>query len=419
MDDAEAFRRAATARPEDDLLRLVLADWYEDHEQVGYAEFIRAQVDLAPRKAWEPEFVRAKWFAPSHYSGSPFRSLLPEFHPRVAEWPAVGPFERGLPAKLIVRDLHSFLNIADEFCERYPLTSLFLPTASLPEWQRFAAAPWLPNIRRIGFYGLTTPIEALRTLTERGTAIGLRELTLERAGGPAVAEMLRELFRSPLGKQLESLDLRAGHDHDGEWIDAIEAANGEQKLTSLSVTTIDLSEAAGERLAAAGFVSKLQSLRYSLARIAPGTFEGLNAAGKLSQVRELGFRGTQSELMMLEGMFNFGNLQSLRLLDFSENPLNGWPSLDRAVFWATRLTSLMLSQTQLTDFTFDRLGAMPFWPDLVELDLRENELNGTYHRLSFETSPTGLVALVLPARLENTRIRNRLRDHYGDAVLFR
>lgn len=418
MDDAEALCRAATARPDDDLLRLVLADWYEDHEQVAYAEFIRAQVDLNPRKPWEPEFVRAKWFAPTHFSGSLFRSLLPEFHPRVAEWPAVGPFERGLPAKLIVRDLHSFLNIADEFCERYPLTSLSLPTASLPEWQRFAAAPWLPNIRRIGFYGLTTPIEALRVLAERGTATGLRELTLERAGGPAIAEMLRELFRSPLGKQLESLDLRAGHDHEGEWIEAIDEANGEQKLTSLSVTTIDLPEAAGERLHQSDFVSKLQSIRYSSARIATGTFEGLSTSGKLSKVQDFGFRGTQSQMHLIEGLFDFGSLLGLRKLDFSENPLEAWPSVDLE-HWPINLSSLILVQTGITDFTFRRFEEMKYWPSLIELDLRENELDGEYDRLELESPSPCLVALVLPARLENTRIRNRLRDHYGDAVLFR
>src|SRR5262249_17976263 len=46
--DQDALLQAIQAAPDDDLPRLVYADWLVEHDQPEYAEFIRAQCALAP-----------------------------------------------------------------------------------------------------------------------------------------------------------------------------------------------------------------------------------------------------------------------------------------------------------------------------------------------------------------------------------
>jgi uncharacterized protein (TIGR02996 family) len=48
MTDADAFLDAIFAYPENDLPRLVYADWLEEHGQEAYGEFIRLQCAIDP-----------------------------------------------------------------------------------------------------------------------------------------------------------------------------------------------------------------------------------------------------------------------------------------------------------------------------------------------------------------------------------
>ena len=47
MNQERALLRAVAAEPDEDLPRLVYADWLDDHGRAEWAEFIRAQVRLA------------------------------------------------------------------------------------------------------------------------------------------------------------------------------------------------------------------------------------------------------------------------------------------------------------------------------------------------------------------------------------
>jgi uncharacterized protein (TIGR02996 family) len=47
MTDREALLRAVCEHPDDDLPRLVLADWLDEHDEPDRAEFIRCEIELA------------------------------------------------------------------------------------------------------------------------------------------------------------------------------------------------------------------------------------------------------------------------------------------------------------------------------------------------------------------------------------
>lgn len=46
MNDRDAFIRAIIARPDDDLPRLIYADWLDENQEPERAEFIRVQCEL-------------------------------------------------------------------------------------------------------------------------------------------------------------------------------------------------------------------------------------------------------------------------------------------------------------------------------------------------------------------------------------
>ena len=64
MTEEWALRQAVITSPDDDLPRLVYADWLDDAGDPARAEFIRAQVQLATVPPWEPLAVQTKYRRP-------------------------------------------------------------------------------------------------------------------------------------------------------------------------------------------------------------------------------------------------------------------------------------------------------------------------------------------------------------------
>ena len=56
--EADAFLDAIFDHPDDDTVRLVYADWLEEHDQGNYAQFIRLQCAAAREKLWSDEANR-------------------------------------------------------------------------------------------------------------------------------------------------------------------------------------------------------------------------------------------------------------------------------------------------------------------------------------------------------------------------
>ena len=54
MNDEVAFLAAITAAPDDEALRLVYADWLEEHGDAARAELIRLQFEAERHEEWTP-----------------------------------------------------------------------------------------------------------------------------------------------------------------------------------------------------------------------------------------------------------------------------------------------------------------------------------------------------------------------------
>jgi len=86
MSDELAFLRTIAANPDDDVSRLVFADWLDEHDQSERAEFIRAQIELATlsesnlRRLVSADFGSPRRRASPH-SRAGIRSLKPRIIP--------------------------------------------------------------------------------------------------------------------------------------------------------------------------------------------------------------------------------------------------------------------------------------------------------------------------------------------------
>jgi uncharacterized protein (TIGR02996 family) len=150
MTDWPAFVAAVVAAPDDDLVRLVAADWLEENRQPEQAEFLRVQVELAKLPATLVQKARQDVSDPSHSSKVPPRhwaqfdrivplavredSLLRE------HWKDWAP-ELGDSGRILDNFLSSF-QPPDGNWVRFSFTRGFVSqiTLSWSDWQQHAAA---------------------------------------------------------------------------------------------------------------------------------------------------------------------------------------------------------------------------------------------------------------------------------------
>jgi uncharacterized protein (TIGR02996 family) len=137
------FLRAILSEPEDDGVRLIYADWLEDHDQPARAEFIRLQLDLAhlpedsPRRASLEE--REGELLTEH--GVAWLAPLEDILPEVDTAPV---FHRGFVSEVIFygkTGAQRFVDHAEELFRRAPVVQVRLfpmggHEAPLFPWER-------------------------------------------------------------------------------------------------------------------------------------------------------------------------------------------------------------------------------------------------------------------------------------------
>lgn len=398
--ERNALLAAVLANPDDDLPRLVFADWLDENGDPDEARFIRSQIALATLPEWDPQAVVLRRTRP--------------------EWEKNNTFRRGFGHAIAAPTLADLKQLMPSTLKVAPIERLGLFTATLAQWKTFVRSPWLPNIREIDFESIGAPIEAMRELCHAPGAAGIRALRFRSCTSPALPEVLNRLWRSLLGDRLQTLELAQAFGSDSSWFDDfMEAFHvGGEKLKSL-------------RLQSMGFGDvNLNRFLVSRAWVHVEQLSIVDERGQAS-VTYLGYKDCWPALHTLrfDGVnVNFHNPHSLSthllptkltVLDLSNSKLH--PEACQALAKAEHLAKLRIVRFRhmgCDNWSVRYLCHAKFWKNLVELDLSGNPIdeNGAKHLLK-RRPPEGLELLRLTPNFPDS-VGEALQEHFRGRVVF-
>src|SRR5262245_5122122 len=203
----EDFLRAIREHPEDDALRLVFADWLEEHggpSDRDRATFIRLEVERDrlkqtlyeddPRVEGLDAQAQALWQRHKDEWLGPLAGLLPkEYETRrgFVGWASFSALE--------------FTRKAGAICDLTPLEEVFIGRCDRPGMQALCACPALARVGRVTFYDTAIRSAGLATLAASAYLAGVRALVVE--GNDVDPRGARALAQSPHVAGLRELNL--------------------------------------------------------------------------------------------------------------------------------------------------------------------------------------------------------------------
>lgn len=344
MTESDAFLAAIAGRPDDDLPRLVYADWLDDHDEPARAEFIRVQIELArlplndPRR---PELAarerrlltdhRDAWRLPQFPDQvQTFRRGFVERIAATGEWLLAHP--HSLPAAPLVCAL-KIVNAASAGAALAGLPGLdriarldlsnTLPGGgfSIPAFLTDAALGHLRTLN-LGLCGLWP--WAVLPLLEVDRLGQLDRLDLW--GNPFGDEGVTAIAASPNLANLEHLDLSAHEQPFANCVHADGAAALAASGTLTKLRTLDLSD---HYIGDAGLISLVGSPNSrNLKRLAvayndvgllgDSGIEAVVTSPHLGDLKELGFGGNRLSPLGAEALAAWPHLEQMRFVDLRE-----------------------------------------------------------------------------------------------------
>jgi uncharacterized protein (TIGR02996 family) len=196
------FLEAILADPDDDAVRLVYADWLDEHGQPERAEFIRVQVERARRSPRGNRSFELEQREEQLLKGREEAWAVPL--PGLAkQWQ----FRRGFVESVQIEG-EKFLPRADELFATFPLRSLQLIIVGWQHYgftRQFAALPQLARLHTLDLSDCCFTVYSQHRLLASPHLTGLRELELR--GNDFSAGILPALSRAPALAGLTSLSL--------------------------------------------------------------------------------------------------------------------------------------------------------------------------------------------------------------------
>jgi uncharacterized protein (TIGR02996 family) len=256
--NVDALLREIIANPDDDVPRLVYADWLEEHGD-GYdrerAEFIRVQCRLtalapdAPERealvAREAELLRRnvqRWLAA-------FPAWLRKLHAHKIK------FERGLLAEVHVTGAQFIRQMGGVF-RKAPVVSVRIDNLA-GRLADVLACPHMARIHRLDLYALGRYPNAADLVAQAATLANVRSL---RLFGPVIgASGLSALLASPYLTRLESVDLPR-HELGDAGCRILAVAGQHRGLRELKLAGNAITSAGVEALAGAACLESLTVL---------------------------------------------------------------------------------------------------------------------------------------------------------------
>ncbi len=427
MDDSAELRAlgaAVLAHPDDDLPRLVYADWLDESGDPDGARFVRAQIALSALPEWDPQAAALRRTQPEWDLGEARRAGLPPLpEERGLRWPDEdrSAFRRGFGYWAKAPMLTALQTELPRLLEREPIERLGLFAATLDQWRAFAASPWLPRIREIDFDGIGAPIEAVRELVDASGASGLRTLRFQSSISPAMPEILSRLLRSPLGDRLTALHLSQAFGSDTNWFEDFQDAFrvGGERLEELHLHSMGFGDVHLHEFLISRTWTHLRELTVENDAARNRAVGFLGYPDAWPALRAIRFTGVGLDFVDADRLANNLRAPGLTVLDFSLAPIR--PEAVRALAKAEHLAPLRvvrLRRMRIDNRGVRYLARAKFWKNLVELDLRGNPIdeNGTKFLLE-RRPPPELELLTLDRNFPDT-VCDRLQDHFAGKVVF-
>jgi uncharacterized protein (TIGR02996 family) len=294
MDDEAAFLRAIRERPDDDLPRLIFADWLEEHagtwrdaarDFADRAEFIRLQCAMARNdeqelKHWpDPDGRRgellskknrAEWEQPLRALGAPFDL-----------------FRRGFP-EAVTMSASDFARHAGELFDIAPIRQLKLYSPDDSDAPVLAA---FPHMRNLTMLDLGNNNIGSAGISDLATSPHLKNLTTLNLGyNPIGDASARALAESPHMAKLTTLDLSNNHIGDDGAL-ALAASPHLAKLTTLNLNGNLIGDDGARALAASPHLAKLTTLDISWNGIGDDGARALVTSPHLANLTTLNLNG--------------------------------------------------------------------------------------------------------------------------------
>jgi uncharacterized protein (TIGR02996 family) len=266
----QALLAAVCDHPDDDAVRLVYADWCEEHGQPERAEFIRLQIDLArlperdPRRLLEPDSPRAALEQRInhllHAHDKHWVRELPTlpgiaWGARAFRYPTIREYRRGFIEGVAAKHTTAFRDQVEQVRARIPLRRLSIKTGR--HYKALARTPGLAYLAELDLRDSHVGDGGVAALADTPHLAGLRTLGLW--GNRLRAGAARALADSPYLSRLTRLDLDANCiAPDGA--QALAASPNLAGLTHLRLYLNQVGPAGAEALAASPHLANLTFL---------------------------------------------------------------------------------------------------------------------------------------------------------------
>lgn len=405
--DEQAFHQMILRNPDDEVPRLICADWLEERGDPR-GEFIRVQCALegSVRRDLGRPALLARQAALLQQHGDEWRRPFA----RLVE---VAEFRRGfvevvrLTARAFIRSAARLFRLAP--IRRVELTKLAGVVSEL------ADCPELANVVELDVSGNELGSRGLRPLFASPHLTGLRRLELSNCGIDPFG--VRFLAEAPMLAGLHTLDLaRNGLGAPGA--EALAASPNLSGLRELNLHGNGIAVAGIRALAASNRLGPLVTLRLGDNYLGEGTI-ALTAWPGLHRLTTLDLSGNLLHNAEAEALASSRFLRELQALDIGVNRIGdrGAELLagSRGVF--DSLVSLRLTRNEIGDRGALALAHATGLAALRELDLAENRI-GESGGQALATSAS-LTRLVLDGGRLTTATRRELRERYGDGLTLR
>ncbi len=343
--EEEALVRMAASTPEDDDLRLVYADWLEEHGREEQAGFVRAQCELSRLEEAGVPLHSHRAEALLHRC----EALEPR---REGAWRALESVQtavrRGLPA--VVRcGAREFAECGQEWMAALPtLHALHLVElgGSIRDARALGAAEHLALITRLRVEGRAREAAVAELLASPRlanlTELALMQLRLRAQGVLALANA-HDLSR------LTRLELRASTVGDAGLAQLL-GSPVVDRLSYLGLAGTRLHDPGARALAASSRLGRLTALDLQANQIHPEGALALAASPRLAQLRHLNLWGNRLEAEGLRALASSPHLAALEWLNVGGNRAGdvGAEALAGSAHFSA-LTSLTIDQNGLSD----------------------------------------------------------------------